>query len=388
VRLRAEGTVCAELSGGLDSSSIVCMADDILRAGEAEAERVQTISHVFDRAARSDERPFIRAVEKWRGRPGIHLREDDHPILAPLPEDARLEYPTYEHAFAARHEHVEQTLRLLGARVLLSGVGGDQVTWGSVGLPLEPADLLCELRLFRFLSSLRAWSRALAIPYVELLWEGTVHPLLPRRVRSSIPAWINPAFRRRMSFPDRRLGARAQGLPSDRFQALMLQSCVEICSRGYFLLDGCIEVSYPFLHRPLVEFLLAIPLSQKIRPGESRSLMRRALRELLPAEVVSRTSKAGPTSAIFGGIAREWRWIEALLESPRVAERGWVDARLLRLDFERARHGAPVDNSPLIKVLSLELWLRSIERWSSSALEAPVPVLAGPSWDAESLERR
>jgi hypothetical protein len=101
-----------------------------------------------------------------------------------------------------------------------------------------------------------------------------------------------------------------------------------------------------------------------------------------------RSTKAGPGSAIFRGIAREWTWIEALLESPRVAGRGWVDARLLRLDFERARHGAPVDIVPLVKVLSLELWLRSIERWSPSDFEAPVPVLAGPSRDAESLERR
>jgi len=395
VRLRAEGTVCAELSGGLDSSSIVCMADEILRTGEAETEALETISYVYDRAARADERPFIRAVEERRGRPGIHLREDDHPVLTPLPGDARLEYPTFEHAFSARHERVEQTMRGLGARVLLAGDGGDQVTWGSVGPPLEPADLLRQLRPFRFLRSLRAWSRALEIPYVELLWQSTIHPLLPRRVRAStslvrsgIPAWIDPGFQRRMSFPDRRLGVPAQGLPSEQFQAFLLQSCAEVCSRGFFLLDGCIEPSYPFLHRPLVEFLLALPLSQKIRPGENRSLMRRALRGLLPAEVVSRNTKAGPNSAIFRGIAREWKWIETLLESPRVADRGWVDARLLRLDLERARHGAPADTVALVKILSLELWLRSIERWSPSVSEAPEPVLAGPSRDFESLERR
>lgn len=401
VRLRAEGTVCAELSGGLDSSSIVCMADEILRAGEAEAGKLETISYVFDRATRSDERPFIRAVEEWRGRPGIHLREDDHPILTPLSEDARLEYPTFEHAFAARHEQVERTLRDLGARVLLSGDGGDQVTWGSVGLPLEPADLLSKLRLFGFLRSLRTWRRALDIPFVELLWEGTIHPLLPRRVRASsslvrsgIPAWIDAGFQRRMSLPSRRLGVRARGLPSDQFQALMLHSCAAVCSRGYFLLDGCIEPSYPFLHRPLVEFLLAVPLSQKIRPGENRSLMRRALRGLLPDEVASRNTKSGPSSAIYRGIAREWRWIETLLEAPRVAERGWVDAYLLRRDFERARHGAPVDIVLLVKVLTLELWLRSMERWSTSGSAAwgggndEVPVLTGSSRDFGSLERR
>ncbi|HEX7186191.1 MAG TPA: asparagine synthase-related protein [Thermoanaerobaculia bacterium] len=381
-RLRAEGPVFAELSGDLDTSSIVCMADKVLAACETKAGRLETISHISVQAARNDERSYIRAMETRRGKIGLHLCEDDHPILSPIPEDAFLEFPTAEHAYAARHRDVERTLRQAGARVLLCGHGGPQVTGGLLGLPLEPADLLWEKRPVRFLRSLHAWSRALRLPHGQLFWEGVVFPLLPRHrrsvsavVASAIPNWLDPGFQSRTAFMDRMLGGRSAERfrrPSDRLHALMIQSCVEAGSRG-LLTEGCIEPSYPFLHRPLVEFLAAIPLGQRIRPGQDRSLIRRALAGLLPPKIAARTRKTGPDFAFYRAVAREWRWISPLLAQPRIAARGWVDARRLRIEFERARHGASVDTAAMLKVLSLELWLRFLERWRPS-LDETLPV--------------
>ena len=366
-RLRAEGTVCAELSGGLDSSSIVCAADEILRMGEAEARELATISYVFDVARRSDERPFIRLVEEKTGRPGFHLKEEDHPILTPLPDGAFLEYPTPEHAYSARHQRVWEIQRRMGSRVLLSGFAGDQVAWGNAR-PVDLADLARQLRLARCLRHLIAWSRASGRPYMQLLWQETLQPLLPRRWKTSvgvlskvIPEWVDPGFQREMNLADRLAGSRVIetfSQPSRRDHVLMLRRATVLASRGYFLAEGCIDLRHPFLHRPLVEFLVAIPLEQGVRPGETRSLMRRALRGMLPSEIASRTTKAGPGSAIHRAIAREWPRIEALLKDSRAAERGYVDAGRLRHAFERVRHGVSGDVLALINVLSLEGWLR------------------------------
>src|SRR5690606_26481448 len=49
--------------------------------------------------------------------------------------------------------------------------------------------------------------------------------------------------------------------------------------------------TYPFAHRPLVEFVLAIPGEQLATPGVTRSLMRRAFAGLLPTRVLNRQSK-------------------------------------------------------------------------------------------------
>jgi asparagine synthase (glutamine-hydrolysing) len=53
-----------------------------------------------------------------------------------------------------------------------------------------------------------------------------------------------------------------------------------------------LEVRYPFFDRRLIEFCLAIPAMQKLQNGWTRSVMRRAMTGILPAEIQWRTGKA------------------------------------------------------------------------------------------------
>jgi asparagine synthase (glutamine-hydrolysing) len=71
-RLRADGPVWASLSGGLDSSSIVCTADKILKKGQGEASKLETVSYVYDESTSSDEREYIRCIEEKLGRTASH----------------------------------------------------------------------------------------------------------------------------------------------------------------------------------------------------------------------------------------------------------------------------------------------------------------------------
>src|SRR6266849_3311181 len=69
---------------------------------------------------------------------------------------------------------------------------------------------------------------------------------------------------------------------------------------------GCQEPRYPSLDRDLIEFLIAIPADQLLRPGERRSLMRRALANLLPPEVLSRATKATTSRAYMAIFNVQW----------------------------------------------------------------------------------
>src|SRR5229473_2630711 len=66
-RLRTEGTVWAELSGGLDSSSVVCMADRLMRRGAVPARAIRLVSHATLQSPEGDERRFIAEVERQAG---------------------------------------------------------------------------------------------------------------------------------------------------------------------------------------------------------------------------------------------------------------------------------------------------------------------------------
>ena len=61
-RLRSDSPILAELSGGLDSSSIVCLADILITSGAAETPRLDTVSYFNDSEPNWNERPFFA---KW-----------------------------------------------------------------------------------------------------------------------------------------------------------------------------------------------------------------------------------------------------------------------------------------------------------------------------------
>src|SRR6202453_313241 len=76
-RLRSDRPVLAELSGGMDSSSIVCMADTVIAHGASECPRLDTISWFDDSYDHlepdSNELHWITKVEEKLGRTGCHI---------------------------------------------------------------------------------------------------------------------------------------------------------------------------------------------------------------------------------------------------------------------------------------------------------------------------
>src|SRR5882762_1037397 len=72
-RLRSDSPILAELSGGMDSSSIVCVADTIIARGAAETPRLDTLSYYNDSEPNWNERPYFTKVEEKRGRTGTHI---------------------------------------------------------------------------------------------------------------------------------------------------------------------------------------------------------------------------------------------------------------------------------------------------------------------------
>ncbi len=71
-RLKSEAPLLAELSGGVDSSSIVCIADRLLAMG-AVTSRLDTVTYFDSEEPTWDELPFAAKVEEQRGRIGHHI---------------------------------------------------------------------------------------------------------------------------------------------------------------------------------------------------------------------------------------------------------------------------------------------------------------------------
>jgi asparagine synthase (glutamine-hydrolysing) len=380
-RLKADGPVTCELSGGVDSSTIVCMADRLVREGAAETPGIRTASFVFDHSASSDERRYIRMIEEHLGRAGLHINEETGPLLQPLNPGLVPDTPSNRLLFMARQDHLNREMTAMGSRVVLSGIGGDQLFFSqpSPGQPL--ADLLVQGRVVEALRTCGAWSHAAGgLPYLKTLWMGGIRPLLPRRLDAALqPAWqmaewLDPAFVRRTGFRERMLrrgddvGFR---LPSRAEQWGLLRRTMRMFALERWSGEGYLDARYPYLDRRIVQFALSVPLEQAVRPGESRSLVRRGQKGHGPPAVLERRTKSGPGEAMNRALIHEWPRLSQVLKDPRVVAHGFVDGDAFRTALTRARHGMTSNSSQLLKTLSLELWLRTLDTCSHSGSNAP-----------------
>ena len=296
-RLRATAPVLAELSGGMDSSSIVCMADHVMAQGSSGTPRLDTISSFDDSEPNWNEAPFFGKVEERRGRAGHHVDLEFgkhwHPIFAPNVFAGAPGFGCDLNDNAGYETHVTSGRY----RVLLQGTGGDEVL-GGVPTPLpELADLLVSGRVSLFLRRLLVWAIAQRIPALRLAAE-TICLFLPTSLSRRSPArptWLTPRFARRNA---KALNGYARRFrlfgPEPSFEANL--SALESLRRqiGSVGISPRLRVErrYPFLDRDLLEYLYAIPREQVVRPNQRRSLMRRALVGIVPAEILNRRRKA------------------------------------------------------------------------------------------------
>ena len=372
-RLRVDGPVWADLSGGLDSSSIVCVADEIIKNAPTQSTSIETVSAVFDESPSSDERRFIRHVEEKRGKAGHHFKESEYPLLVNFDSEDFRTIPNPLELWTEYHKGVRNDMRAQGARVLLCGIGGDELLTSSPDPYPELADLLVQLKLSHLHQRLQAWSLALKEPYLQVFLRHSLIPSLPRRLqrfyksrqRAKDLSLFQPDFIKRFDLRDRLLGPKdifGFQLPSSRGQAIAFLSVTDVISPGHLLAWGTLDISYPFTHRPLVEFLQAIPATQWIRPGETRSLMRRALQTYLPPKIVARKGKGNPAEATLRAVAREWPRLCELLRNALVCAGGYVDSAALNTLIEKPNFEREPAGLDVLRIAYLELWLRDIER--------------------------
>ena len=373
-RLRSHVPGGAELSGGLDSSSVVSVASSM--AKPAGLDGLQTFSLVYP-GLDCDESEYARDVAR-RWDLMSHTLGWQEPAAGCYAETVRrfLDVPVYPNAA------MSQPLRLLarakGCRVLLTGNGGDQWLRGS---PRHYADLV---RRFRFPTLVRELRLDVAdggvkLPVFPVLRLG-FWPLVPPGIRrfatramghDRAPAWIGQDFASRVDLRER-LRSRVNGLRFPRFaqQDLYLMSTsgleVHFAEMEERAASGLgVETRHPLMDRRVVEFALALPGEQRRQRGLSKFVLREALRGLLPESVARRTDKAEFSHAF--ATAFQALGGERAFASLRIASMGWVDGARVRTMyrqmaqlFARGDQGYVAYVWPLWMVLAIELWFKTV----------------------------
>ena len=360
-RLRTAYPILADLSGGLDSSSIVCMAYDILNAGEASA-IINTISNYSTEEPGADERPYFTAVEEFIGKTGTHIEvhREGSKLLHPLPEPYFAALPGYFDRLLEGERRLLAETGFQGNRMHFSGLGGDELLGGVQNPVPDLAWLLWCLRLPRFFHQLEAWALQRKTTIWSLTGRSVVYLLpvwlrahLDRDETTRLGGWLRPEFVRRQHIARRRLQTVAcewkwlPGPPSPDSGYLSLAATIA----GYLpSFTFAAQPGLPYHDRDLVQFLFAIPGAQVLRPHQRRSLMRRSLKGIVPEMVLSRRTKALGRRVPALEILENATALAALLPGTPIADR-YVSATKLPEDFERIREGKEVPLLLLERVL-------------------------------------
>jgi asparagine synthase (glutamine-hydrolysing) len=361
--------ILAQLSGGMDSTAIVCMSDQIRRTNDPSSEVLDTVSFYDDSEASLNERPYFSITEAKRGKVGTHLdMAFSQRTFEPYDgTDGIYLIPGADSFSIAQERRFHDAVWRKGYRSVLSGIGGDEVL-GGIPDPLpELADYLVSGKVRRLLRQSVAWSLVDRSPLLATFWHTASYAaclyLGPNPKDGDVPPWILPSLRKRsweIGAPHRVLHSRVGIAPHSLDNSLAWWSVVETLPHLFPQLLVRPEYRYPFLDKDLVNYLFSIPREQILRPGRRRSLMRRALANIVPHEVLERRRKAYQLRAPLHTLQQSHDVLDKLFTEPMLADAGLIDVTILRQSLRRIAEGDPVWWQAMLKTIALELWLRSI----------------------------
>jgi asparagine synthase (glutamine-hydrolysing) len=370
VRLRSDVDVGTCLSGGLDSSAIVALTARLRGPEAAGAHR--SFSVVYPEPA-LDEGPHIAAVVASTGVRGERTTPTAAELARDLPALARSQDEPFPSASVYSQWRVMRLASEAGVRVLLDGQGGDEVLGGyryhlgpylaetaraeGWGAAVREIDRLHDTSGVGrpLLAGLLAYH---ALPVPEALRARAVARYAShRRLDAGV---LDPDVRRRVGVTASQRHRPRATLLAERREGLLRTSLPALLRyEDRSSMAFSVEARTPFLDFRLVERALALPLSDLVRDGWTKAILREAMSGILPECVRLRREKLGFATP-------EARWLREI--APDV--RAWLApgarvARFVRPDVLaawRARSDEGLAASAgLWRVLSVELWMRHVE---------------------------
>lgn len=287
VRLRSAYPVGCELSGGLDSSSILCLA-----AGMSQGKDIIPFSQRYGDLD-CDESYYSDLVAQSLGMNIQTVRVDklDYVVEYSLERyfKAFHDWPTYGSFMGLLP--VAKKIQKQNIRILLTGQGGDHIVEGNLYILVDYLKAFKFGKLYKELSYYK-WSRKIIKNYV-------VKPILPKFI-FKVKDFLSLKKRKKSVYPNNFFENEDSNLvfPTFAFKE-DIDSIVGTFtsfwadSNIYHNIEKFnIESRHPYFDVRLIEFCLSIPEEYKLMHGISKRILKEAMKGILPEPVRSRNDKA------------------------------------------------------------------------------------------------
>ena len=397
-RLRSIYPLGSMLSGGLDSSSITCIAQTILQ--ENSQQDLDTFSFIFNKVPESDESSFINSVVTQTQVKPHYIKADE---ISPLTDIKQVLWHQDEPFFAPNlylNWKAYELSNQLGIRVILDGFDGDTTVSHGIGYLRDLARKGRWLKLMReirgYTKNFRGYSQEFNSSPWQKFWSYLepygIQPWLNRsrltrfvwyrykniqqKIQAkfsddkSVSSWssiFNSDFLERIGTRQRRKSLLQQRYGSttneqqEHYQAInngMLPNTLEVLDRA--AAPFAVEVRYPFWDKRLVEFCLSVPTEQKMHLGWTRMILRRAMEDILPKEIQWRGGKGNVGHGFEYGLKNFAKHdLETMFNNPKLIE-NYVNITHLKQIYENfiAEESTTNNIISIWQAINLFLWLK------------------------------
>ncbi len=355
-RLISDVPVGSCLSGGLDSSAIVCIMDRLLKRSVPESEaigdRLKTFSAVY---------------------PGEHLDESEYidTVLEVTDAEGNFIYPEHDEFFAELEKFVfyqEEPLVSTGpyaqwcvmrdvarkVKVVIDGQGADELMAGYTPyFFVYFRQLRRERRYGAMLREMLA-ARDVALPFFRNYVSDRFKPGRKVEPASLMGAGFHERFQ-----PDKRRRHAAGTLRGRLYEDVFVHSLPALLRyEDKNSMAFSVESRVPFLDPRLVEYIFSLPPEAIIGGGWNKRVMREALKGILPEKVRGRRWKVGFTTPEMAWLIARKDLVDEVFSSESFDSRPYFDAAAVRDTFARICAGEAEESLAIWRVLNLEIWLR------------------------------
>ncbi len=354
LRLRSDVEVGSCLSGGLDSSTIVCLMNGILKEEGKEANQ-KTYTACFDDID-IDERKFVEEVIKQTNSTKFYLFPDSKELVADIDKLVYHQDEPFNSSSIFSQWCVFKKIHESNIKVVLDGQGSDELLLGYFSyFPFFLKQSL--INPFRFINE---YLRGIATSQLGIgkfsanfVYFNTQF-VRYRHVKNEADKCINKDF---LNLCDRKTIFHkmngAKSLESNRLANLWNKSLPSLLRyEDKNSMAFSVEARLPFLDHRLVEFIFSLPYDKLIKNGWTKYILRESMKNKIPEDIRLRRGKLG-----FSVPQKRWfREIEKYLNdtfSEKMASSKYIDKGKILVMMKKNNY----NDKLLFRAFALEKWM-------------------------------
>ena len=358
LRLRSDVPVGSCLSGGLDSSAIVCVVNNFIKEkmqGSSIGERQKTFSSCFE-DLKFDERKYIEAIAQKTLSDKNYIFPNSDDLINDLTKLIYQQEEPFLGTSIFAQWRIMKTVKESGITVLLDGQGADELLGGYRKYKLFMIKQLMGEKRYSaaykeiiggLLQNNRAYNFTMDFQKIKkILGAGTDTKMLKyihKNFKLDYGCTTEHVFPQNLS-ESLYLDLRKYSLP-----ALLRYEDKNSMSFS-------VEARLPFLDYRLVEYSAKLPLAYKLNNGWSKWVLRQAMKGIVPDRIIDRRDKMGFVTSEKKWINEKREYFRKVFENKNFLSSDYLNNKDILKDFDNIINGA--ETPYLWRFINLEIWMQ------------------------------